>query len=145
MNKTNFFLLKTTFKHTFFLFRSAIREVVFPAQEGDVICPGCNGKIFDAEKLLTQYGPFHTACFKCLKCEKSLVSSPAFKLEGEGEGLTLACKQCSQAEPSKTSEVIAKGKCLPINTKNNVCARYVFTKCLIVRFSKRTFKKLGKQ
>ena len=81
---------------------------------------GCNGKIFDAEKLLTQYGPFHTACFKCLKCEKSLVSSPAFKLEGEGEGLTLACKQCSQAEPSKTCEVIAKGKCLPINSKNNV-------------------------
>jgi hypothetical protein len=90
--------------------RSAIREVVFPAQEGDVICPGCNGKIFDAEKLLTQYGPFHTACFKCLKCEKSLVYSPAFKLEGEGEGLTLACKQCSQAEPSKTCELIAKAQ-----------------------------------
>ena len=94
--------------------RSAIREVVFPAQAGDVICPGCNGKIFDAEKLLTQYGPFHTNCFKCFKCEKSLVSSPAFKIE-EGEGLTITCKQCSQGEQVKTCEVIAKGMFLHIS------------------------------
>ena len=90
------------------IFRSVIREVVFPAQEGDIICPGCNGKIFDAEKLLTQYGPFHKTCFKCFKCSISLVSSPAFKSEVEGMGLTIVCKQCSQDE-QKTCEVIAKG------------------------------------
>ena len=45
--------------------QSAVRDIVFQGKDGDLVCPECEGKIFDAEKLLTQFGPFHSNCFKC--------------------------------------------------------------------------------
>ena len=59
--------------------QSVKRDVVFTAQEGDTKCPTCQGKIFDAEKLITPFGPFHVNCYKCFSCSKTLVSSSAYR------------------------------------------------------------------
>lgn len=34
------------------------------AESGDTKCSGCAGKIFDAEKMMTRFGPFHQPCFR---------------------------------------------------------------------------------
>jgi hypothetical protein len=81
-------------------------SAIFPAGEGDLQCPSCQGKVFDAEKLVTQFGPYHVACLKCSQCQKSLSTSPAYKLEGS----KIACKSCMEAvnKDMKGHQVIAK-------------------------------------
>ena len=39
--------------------KSRGKDVLFPAQNGDVQCPSCSGKVFDAEKVTGSYGLFH--------------------------------------------------------------------------------------
>ena len=82
--------------------QSVKRDTIFLAQEGDTKCPGCQGKVFDAEKLVTPFGTFHPTCFKCYTCQKSLSTNTAFRSKD-----MIVCKQCL-APDTQEFEAIAK-------------------------------------
>ena len=70
----------------------------FEADEDDPNkCQGCRGKIFGPEKLTTCYGLFHSPCFKCAKCERSLASSMDTACNRNGQ---ILCKLCYNKEKS---------------------------------------------
>ena len=60
-------------------------------------CRGCQGKIFQPEKLSTCFGSFHSPCFKCSKCERNLVAT-IDKACMRNE--LILCKQCFNKEKS---------------------------------------------
>ena len=85
--------------------KSRGKDVLFPAQNGDIQCPSCSGKVFDAEKFLTQFGSYHVNCFKCALCEKSLATTSAYKMQDQ----RIACKSCMETvTQSLDFETIAK-------------------------------------
>ena len=62
---------------------------------------GCHGKVFDAEKFLTEFGAYHVNCFKCISCQKSLSTTTAYKMQDQ----RIACKSCMiEITASETSE-----------------------------------------
>ena len=38
------------------------------------MCPRCQGKVFEAEKMVTRIGSYHRNCFSCIECKKKLDS-----------------------------------------------------------------------
>ena len=62
-------------------------------------CQGCKGKIFGPEKFTTCFGSFHTPCFKCEKCSRSLHLSPETACSRNG---LVICKQCFTREKSQS-------------------------------------------
>ena len=78
--------------------RGPVDVTQFPADEDDPNkCQGCKGKMFGPEKLSTCFGSFHSPCFKCEKCNKSLLLSPESACSRNG---TILCKQCFTKEKS---------------------------------------------
>ena len=104
------------------------KDVLFPAQTGDSQCPSCGGKIFDAEKFLTQFGSYHVNCFKCDLCQKSLATTQAFKLQ---DNETIACKSCMEDSKNQNNlefETVAKAlidtaKIKTVETDPDCCPR----------------------
>ena len=45
-------------------------------EKGDkATCPRCEGKVFEAERMVTRVGNFHKNCFSCIECNKKLDST----------------------------------------------------------------------
>jgi hypothetical protein len=56
----------------------------------DETCPKCQGKVFEAEKVLTRKHCFHKSCFKCSACSTALDQS-SVREDTNGE---IYCKNC---------------------------------------------------
>ena len=64
---------------------------VIPGEDGDrESCPKCNGKVFEAEKMITKRGLYHKKCFACIKCKHQL----DYFLAIEGPDDEVYCKVC---------------------------------------------------
>jgi len=64
---------------------------VIPGEEGEKeSCPKCNGKVFEAEKMITKRGLYHKKCFACFKCKHQL----DYYLAIEGPDDEVYCKVC---------------------------------------------------
>ena len=74
------------------LARSTVETWVIKAEKGDQdCCPKCDGKVFDAEKMVTAAGYwYHKNCFRCIECERLLDSLT----NNDGPDGRLYCKQC---------------------------------------------------
>jgi hypothetical protein len=47
-----------------------------PGEKGDRgCCPRCEGKVFEAERMVTRVGSFHRNCYSCIECNKKLDST----------------------------------------------------------------------
>ena len=47
-----------------------------PGEDGDkMTCPRCDGKVFEAERMVTRVGSYHKSCFSCIVCSKKLDST----------------------------------------------------------------------
>lgn len=57
----------------------SVEMTFFLASGDDLKCMGCDGKVFEAEKMLTQFGAFHPACFKCNDCSRVFDAIQAFR------------------------------------------------------------------
>ena len=53
-------------------------------------CPKCGVSVFEAEKVLTTVGSFHSGCMKCKKCERHLDVLSCFA----GFDSDIFCKNC---------------------------------------------------
>ena len=57
----------------------------------DTKCMGCEGRVFEAEKMINEFGAFHRQCYKCVDCSIVLTEfAPAFK----DKGGRIFCKSC---------------------------------------------------
>ena len=64
---------------------------VIPGESGErESCPKCNGKVFEAEKMITKRGLYHKKCFACIKCRHQL----DYFLAIEGPDNEVYCKVC---------------------------------------------------
>merc|ERR1739846_216271 len=64
-------------------------------EENDKLtCPRCNGKVFEAERMVTRIGSFHKSCFSCIECNKKLDSVTVC----EGPDNEIYCKSCYSFE-----------------------------------------------
>jgi len=69
----------------------AVDTSVIPGDEGEKeSCPKCNGKVFEAEKMITKKGYYHKKCFACFKCRHQL----DYFLAIEGPDDEVYCKVC---------------------------------------------------
>jgi cysteine/glycine-rich protein len=71
--------------------RSTIETWVIKAEKGEQnCCPKCDGKVFEAEKMVTASGSwYHKNCFRCVDCTRMLDSL------SNNDGLDgLYCKGC---------------------------------------------------
>ena len=57
---------------------------------GRETCSRCNGKVFEAEKMITKRGLYHKKCFACLKCKKQIDYFNCI----EGPDDEIYCKVC---------------------------------------------------
>ncbi len=62
--------------HDDMLARSTVETWVIKAEKGDPdCCPKCDGRVFEAEKMVTAAGHwYHKNCFRCVECERLLDS-----------------------------------------------------------------------
>jgi len=74
------------------LARSTVETWVIKAEKGDMdCCPKCDGKVFEAEKMVTASGlRYHKNCFRCLECNRLLDSLT----NNDGADGGLYCKIC---------------------------------------------------
>jgi len=74
------------------LARSTIETWVIKAEKGDPnACPKCDGKVFEAEKMVTAAGKmYHKNCFRCTVCARQLDSLT----NNDGPDGNLYCKMC---------------------------------------------------
>ncbi|TRY73464.1 hypothetical protein TCAL_02229 [Tigriopus californicus] len=74
------------------LARSSIETWVIKAEKDDPnCCPKCDGKVYDAEKMVTAAGTrYHKNCFRCIECLRLLDSLTA----NDGPDGNLYCKMC---------------------------------------------------
>ena len=64
---------------------------VIPCEPGDPsACPRCNGKVFEAEKMVSRERMFHKECFNCCACAHKLDYSNCM----EGPNSEVYCKTC---------------------------------------------------
>ena len=42
------------------------------SEDGDASCPRCNGKVFEAEKMISMRHVYHKRCFTCKECERPM-------------------------------------------------------------------------
>ena len=42
------------------------------SEDGDASCPRCNGKVFEAEKMISMRNVYHKRCFTCKECERPM-------------------------------------------------------------------------
>ena len=69
----------------------AVDTTTVPGEEGErECCPKCNGKVFEAEKMITKRGLYHKKCFACVKCKHQL----DYFLAIEGPDNEVYCKVC---------------------------------------------------
>ncbi len=56
--------------------QALVETTTIMAEEGDKNkCPRCSGKVFEAEKMMSNKGVFHKKCFTCLDCHRALDAS----------------------------------------------------------------------
>jgi len=66
-----------------------------PGEDGDkMTCPRCDGKVFEAERMVTRVGSYHKSCFSCIECSKKLDSTTCC----EGPDMEIYCKSCYSFE-----------------------------------------------
>lgn len=66
-----------------------------PGEKGDRgSCPRCDGKVFEAERMVTRVGNYHRNCFSCIECNKKLDSTTCC----EGPDAEVYCKSCYSFE-----------------------------------------------
>ena len=69
----------------------AVDTSIIPGDSGEKeCCPKCNGKVFEAEKMITKRGLYHKKCFACFKCKHQL----DYFLAIEGPDDEVYCKVC---------------------------------------------------
>jgi len=70
---------------------SMINTTSIKAKLGDKdCCPRCEGKVFEAEKMVSTRGIYHRKCFSCEECRRALDSN----LMTNGPGNTIYCNNC---------------------------------------------------
>jgi len=74
------------------LARSIVETWVIKAEKGDPdCCPKCDGKVFEAEKMVTGSGSwYHKNCFRCVDCSRLLDSLT----NNDGPDGQLYCNKC---------------------------------------------------
>jgi cysteine/glycine-rich protein len=74
------------------LARSTVETWVIKAEKGDVdCCPKCDGKVYEAEKMVTASGTwYHKNCFRCIECTRLLDSLT----NNDGADGGYYCKKC---------------------------------------------------
>ena len=55
-----------------FLDASIVETFTIQAADGDNPCPRCNGKVFEAEKMISMRHVYHKKCFTCKECERPM-------------------------------------------------------------------------
>jgi len=72
-------------------FAGSSDTAVIPGDDGEpTSCPRCNGKVFEAEKMITKRGWYHKKCFACCKCKTQLDYFNCI----EGPDDDIYCKVC---------------------------------------------------
>jgi len=69
-------------------------------------CPRCNGKVFEAERIVTRVGNYHKNCFSCIECNKKLDSTTCC----EGPDGEIYCESCYSFEFGTKARTKPKGK-----------------------------------
>lgn len=69
---------------------SADTSSVIKAQNEAEGCRRCVGRVFDAEKVFSSHGMYHSNCFKCFECGAKLDSMKAC----DGNDKEVYCKNC---------------------------------------------------
>ena len=74
--------------------QSMVETTTILADEGDKNkCPRCSGKVFEAEKMVSNKGLFHRKCFNCQDCHRAL----DFSSVNDGpEDAAIFCSMCYQ-------------------------------------------------
>ena len=76
-----------------------------PAADDDTAaCRGCHGKMFGPERVATALGGFHAQCFKCARCERSLLPSPESACSLGGAAVCRACYSRARSQSRKAGE-----------------------------------------
>lgn len=85
------------------LARANVDTTSIMAPQGDrSACPKCQGKVFEAEKMVSNKGLFHKKCFACDTCKRALDSQLACDGPNYGE---LYCKNCYQKRYGPTVRI----------------------------------------
>lgn len=85
------------------LARANVDTTSIMAPQGDrSACPKCQGKVFEAEKMVSNKGLFHKKCFACDTCKRALDSQLACDGPNYGE---LYCKNCYQKKYGPTVRI----------------------------------------
>lgn len=79
-----------------FLDGAIIETWTIQAGEDDRPCPRCNGKVFEAEKMISMRHVYHKKCFSCKECQRPLDHFIACDAP-DGE---VVCRPCYQKKYS---------------------------------------------
>ena len=84
-------------------------------------CPLCQGKVFEAEKVMSKRFAFHKGCFKCFACNLTL---DAFSVQEDSDG-SIFCKNCytNKYLQGKNSYMTYVGRKNSIDNDPEACLR----------------------